>query len=292
MTENLSPTHHRLLHVAFIGPNTACLWRLSIAILSVALICLSPASVHADSADSAKAFGEFAADRVLLPLMYLEQVSSVTGASYTTIPVEQPPTDRPAAIHGDLNLALRSYEPTTASLSLVDYAGATDAGAPQIRGLFPDNRTPSFTSAYRVYDWNWACGSNGCRGTLLNTYAVTLLGMGTRPGELLAAPRRDAEIYPGGHTTLVLYAEPTRITLKYTRNDNVVSGYTVHLEKLNVDTNLLALYRWADVEGRGQLPALKNGQPLGLASGGEVLVAIRDCGTFMDPRSKKDWWIR
>ncbi len=162
--------------------------------------------------------------------------------------------------------------------------------APQMPGVFADNRTPAFTSVHRVYDWNWGCGANGCRGSVLTTYPVTLLGMATRPGELLAAPRRNAEIYGGGYTALVLYAAPTRITLKYTREDNVVKGYTVHLEKLNVDPKLLALYQQANAAGRGELPALKNGQPLGAASGGEVLVAIRDCGTFLDPRSRKDWW--
>jgi hypothetical protein len=57
-----------------------------------------------------------------------------------------------------------------------------------------------------------------------------------------------------------------------------------------VDPNLLALYRQADAAGRASLPALRNGQPLGTASGGQVLVAIRDCGSFLDPRSRKDWW--
>ena len=47
----------------------------------------------------------------------------------------------------------------------------------------------------------------------------------------------------GGYRALVLYAEPTRLTLKYTREDDVVSGYTIHLENICVDANLLALYR-------------------------------------------------
>jgi hypothetical protein len=299
MTAHLSPTEQRLSHSASRPPNCKRAWGLFVAILSVALTCLLPATVYAEPSDPVT--GTVVADpvelqdvttarRVLLPLVQGGQAEPITGASYATIPVEWPPTDRPAASHGDLNLALRGYKLTTAPLSLVDYSGDTDAGAPQMRGIFSDNRTPNFTSAYQVYDWNWACGQDGCRGSLLNTYPVTLLGMATRAGELLAAPSRGAEIYPGGYTALVLYAEPTRITLKYTRNDNVVSGYTLHFERLNVDAKLLALYQQANAAGRSQLPALKNGQPLGLAAGGEVLVAIRDWGTFMDPRSRKDWW--
>jgi hypothetical protein len=33
-----------------------------------------------------------------------------------------------------------------------------------------------------------------------------------------------------------------------------------------------------------------NGQRLGVADAGVVTLAIRDRGTFLDPRSRKDWW--
>ena len=59
----------------------------------------------------------------------------------------------------------------------------------------------------------------------------------------------------GGYGALVLYAEPTRLTLKYTREDNVVSGFTLHLENICDDANLLALYRQLNAAGRSQLPA-------------------------------------
>ncbi len=45
---------------------------------------------------------------------------------------------------------------------------------------------------------------------------------------------------------------------------------------------------WAG--GRKQLPVLKGRQPLGRALGGEIQAAIRDTGSWMDPRAKKDWW--
>jgi len=58
----------------------------------------------------------------------------------------------------------------------------------------------------------------------------------------------------GGYEVLVLYASTQRITLKYTLEDNVVEGYTLHIEHICVDPTLLALYeRWNDA-GRSQLP--------------------------------------
>jgi len=45
------------------------------------------------------------------------------------------PSDRPAALHPDLNLALRSYEEAGAAAELVDCGGATDPLAPQLGGL-------------------------------------------------------------------------------------------------------------------------------------------------------------
>jgi hypothetical protein len=35
---------------------------------------------------------------------------------------------------------------------------------------------------------------------------------------------------------------------------------------------------------------LKSRQPLGRALGTEVRAAVRDTGSLMDPRSRKDWW--
>lgn len=250
-----------------------------------------PGRASADDLAPASADGATrAGKRAYVPFAFGAAAAPASDNRYETVPIIPPPTGLAPAEHGDLNLALRGYSATSATLGFASYNGPTDAGAPQMPGIFADGRTPKFTSVHRVNDWNWACGAHGCRGNPLTYPPVTLLGMGTTPGEPLAAPRRNADIYPGGYKTLVLYADATRITLKYTRDDNVVSGYTVHLEGLTLDPNLLALYRQADAGGRGSLPALRNGQPLGAASGGQVLVAIRDCGAFLDPRSRKDWW--
>ena len=188
--------------------------------------------------------------------------------------------------HPDVNLAVRGYEPTSAFLGLVDYAGYVDPNAPQLYTLFANNRTPVFTAAYRVYRWDWTCN---CRSGLIVKWDVTLLGMRTTPGELIRLPVAGYDV-GGGYGALVLYADPTRLTLKYTRDDNVVEGYTIHLEHICVDVNLLAKYLNLNAAGRGELPALRPGQPLGRASGSEIDAAIRDGGSFLDPRSRKDWW--
>lgn len=215
-----------------------------------------------------------------------EGCQPIPGEDYGTLDVEGPPTDRPAEEHADLNLALRGYEVTDAFLGLVDYGGGSDPKAPQLRGLFADHRVPAFTTVYQVYDWDWGCN---CRGPLLTQYEVTLAGMGVAPGETIHVPSSGYEI-GGGYEVLVLYATETRITLKYTPNDNVVHGYTLHLENVCVEPSLLALYQQWNAAGRGRLPALEAGQAFSRARGGEIGVAIRDVGTFLDPRSQKDWW--
>lgn len=223
---------------------------------------------------------------IFLPAIMDEQSCAVPGVAYGTLPVAGPPTDRPAAQHPDINLAIRGYTPTTAALRLVEYGGEGDALAPQLDTLFGDRRVPTFTSAFRVYKWDWDCN---CRGEPNDNWPVTLLGMGVAPGEVIRTPDSGYDI-GGGHDVLVLYAAPGRLTLKYTREDNVVSGYTIHLENVCVEPRLLSLYRAANAAGRDQLPALRGGQPLGRALGGEIMAAVRDTGTFLDPRSRKDWW--
>lgn len=212
-------------------------------------------------------------------------------ATFTVLPVQGPPVDRPPATNPDLNLAIRSYVTTTGALTLVDVDGDTDPDAPQLAGLFNPPRLPSFAAVHQVYDWNWACSADGCRGDPINFPAVTLLTMAVTPGEPLFLPTRNQQIHAGGYKALVLYAEETRITLTYTREDTPARGYLVHLEGIQVDPALLALYRAKDAAGRSELPALRNNERFANASGSSLKVAIRDTGSFMDPRARKDWWI-
>ena len=210
----------------------------------------------------------------------------IPGEEYVTLDVEGPPTKRPAEDHPDLNLALRGYRMTHANPGLVNYGRGDDPRAPQLRGLFADSRLPTFTNGYRVYDWDWVCN---CRGPLLTDRAVTLTGLRVDRGETIHVPNSGYEI-ESGYEVLVLYASEERITLKYTREDDAVYGYTLHVEGVCVEPRLLTLYRTQNEAGRAELPALRAGQAFGRARGNEIGVAIRDTGRFLAPNSKGDWW--
>jgi hypothetical protein len=267
--------------------NRAVIWRAS---WLTALIVMLSAYVT-QSRVMATPFESLAAPAALTPRAYLPVVirpiasCAPTGETYGTLaPID--PAAGDVSQHPDVNLAIRGYVRTTAYLGLVDYAGNIDPNAPQLYTLFGDQRTPIFNAAYQVYRWDWTCD---CRGGPILKWDVTLLGMQTTPGEIIQLPVSGYGI-GAGYGALVLYAEPTRLTLKYTREDNVIAGHTFHLENICVDPNLLALYQQLNAAGRIQLPALFPGQPLGRALGTEIDAATRDSGSFLDPRSRKDWW--
>ena len=210
---------------------------------------------------------------------------------YASLTVEGSPTDRPAEVHPDLNLSIRGYASTPGYLGLVNYGGDTDPQAPQIDGMFAPPRLPAFKTLFQVYDWDWACSPpDGCRGALISDYPVTLLEMTTAPGEAISIPRRDPQIDAAGFRALVLYASEQRLTLTYTRRDSAAVGYLIHLEGFDVNPGLVALYRQLDAAGRARLPALRNGEIVGVAGGSTVKIATRDTGRFLDPRTCKDWW--
>ncbi len=147
------------------------------------------------------------AGRAFLPLLTVNTAAAcqpLPPASYGALSVLPPPTDRPAEQHADLNLALRGYTPTGGYLGLVDYGGPTDPAAPQLPGLFADNRTGQFVGVHRVYDWNWSCN---CRGAPLSSPPVTLAELATTPGETVHVPDSGYSI-GSGYEVLVLYAAP------------------------------------------------------------------------------------
>ncbi len=216
----------------------------------------------------------------------IDPSAPIPGASYGMLRIVGRPTDRPAAQHGDLNLALRGYGRTTAKAGLIDMAGPTDDRAPQLAGLFADKRSPVFSGVYRANQWDW--GRNA-RGAPITDFEVTVAGLAAQPGETVHVPNAGYSI-GSGYAVLVLYADANRVTLKYTGEDSVVSGYTLHVEGVCPEPSLLALYERMNAAGRSQLPALQAGQALGRARGNEIGVAIRDTGRFMDPRTRKDWW--
>jgi hypothetical protein len=112
--------------------------------------------------------------------------------------------------------------------------------------------------------------------------------MGVQRGEMILTPDSGYDIGEG-RDVLVLYAEPTRITFHIGREDGF-TGYVMHLEDVCVEPGLLALYQASNAAGRQALPALAGRQPFGRALGNEIKIAIRDHGSFLDPRSRNDWW--
>ncbi len=215
---------------------------------------------------------------------------AASGATFTTVPVEGGGLNHPDALHADLNLALRGYTPANIVSDLFNKDGPVDSDPPQLAGIFTDYRRPPFGQAYRVNDWDWSCGDHGCPLGPLEQSSATLITLQANAGEALGIPHRGAQIYGGGYKALVLYAEATRITLGFTREDSVANGYAVHLENMCVDPNLVALYQSSNAAGRGFLPALREDEVLGTTGDGSVVVAVRDRGVFLDPQSRLDWW--
>jgi hypothetical protein len=214
-----------------------------------------------------------------------EDVCRLTGESYGTLQIT--PETLSDETHPDINLAVRGYVLTAAKLGLVDYNGSTDPGAPQLAGVFSPQRPPIFTSVYRVYDWDWG---NQRPGDPIDDPVVTLSDLEATLGETIHVPDRLGGDIGNGYKVLVLYASFDHLTLKYTGQDSMVSGYGVHFGNVCVDSDLLSLYQRLNNAGRHQLPALRAGQAIGRALSNHIGVAIRDTGAFMDPRSRKDWW--
>lgn len=260
-------------------------WRL----LLLGALLIGPLAVLARPHRAATAEEEALSHRTFIPNVRksANPVTCAATGGYGVLTIEGPPTDRPPPLHADLNLALRGYQPTSGFAGLVDINGPTDPNAPQLYGLFGDQRTPTISELDRVFDWDWGCN---CRGGPITIPAVTLIEAATGVGEALYLPDRSSGNIGQGYKALVLYADASRITLKYTREDSVVWGYTLHIEGIQVNRTLHQLYQACDQAGRGRLPALFGRQRIGTALGGAVGFAIRDTGRFMDPRSRKDWW--
>lgn len=206
---------------------------------------------------------------------------------YGTLGVIAADTRRPPEGNPDLNLSLLGYQPNGAAADYKDYGSPDDSLAPQLRGLFADRRRPTFTTAFINNGWDW--GSNTRTPPSPGQYEATVIGVAVSPGESLFTPGSGRTI-GNDYSALVLYADANQITLKYTPEDSIARGYTVFIEGINVNPQLLAVYQTSNAAGRGSLPALRAGQLLGTAHGSEIRLAIRDNATFMDPRSLQDWW--
>ncbi len=209
----------------------------------------------------------------------------IPNAHYETTSVT-PETMSPST-QGDVNLLLRKWQVAAGQYAgLVDISGPTDTLAPRLYTIFTDDRDPVFTGVYQVQSWDWGCN---CASSYITDPQVTMAGFAMKPAEIVELPTSGYDI-GGGFQALVLYATNETITLKYTRSDDVVYGYTIHLANVCVEPSLLALYDQANAAGRTALPGLAGNQALGRVRGNELLVTIRDTGSWMDPRSRKDWY--
>lgn len=248
---------------------------------------------------------------VYLPVVYKQGCPTTSSNQYTAGTAYQYDDDNPVRLaynHADKNLALRGYVLNTSPYirrELVDY-GTDDLKAPQFATLFNPPRVPPLVNFYQVHHWQWAPSPNpGHRAEPIASPPVTALGLQTTPGETLRVPESGYDI-GGGMEVIVLFADADSIALRYTREDSSGSpGYTLHLDRICTDPNLLALYNALDAPNGPRyvykppthrpywydLPNLYAGQPLGVARGYEVVIAVTDSGTFMDPRSCNDWWL-
>ncbi len=228
---------------------------------------------------------------VYLPLVSkpFNACQPIPGTTYQAISVVggQPPS--PDAAHdAGFNVNLLEALPVNEAKEIGNYySGDADPQAPQLAYLFGDLRIPTFSEVYDLYH----------DGKLASSYDVSMAGFEVEPLEIIHVPDRfqsipdhPVVIDPRGYKVLVLYADRDSITLKYSREDGLAGGYTLHVAGICTEPSLLALYEQKDAEGRGDLPALEGQQPFGRAWGGEIRVAIRDCGAIMDPRMERDWW--
>ena len=211
---------------------------------------------------------------------------------------------RPAAAHADKNFTLRGYVVNTDSWlrrELVNYGTDDPTQPPQFATLFSPNRVPPLVGFYRVHDWNWspspAPGSPRRATDAVAGDGVGIAGVARRrcfvcrhPPTTSARATRSSSCMP--------MSDEWRSAI--TREDSAgAAGYTVHVEGLCTDPKLLALYnqlnaangpRYVYPNGQYPLPVLPAGKPIGVARGSEVVVAVVDSGTFMDPRSCNEWW--
>lgn len=262
--------------------------------------CLALAVAGAGRTQPAALAAGEGAHRVLMPIAaQASRCAPGPGAPFETVPIEGGTykDNRLTDENPDVRLSILGFVPNpSAASSLVDYGGPTDPHAPRLHGMFEPSRVPAFQFLHRNHGWIWnenAPPPYGRQDAPNTQWDATVAELATVPGERVHIPERDVPIWSGGNIALVLYAGEHELTLAYGRHDSVVNGYVVHMLGLCVDPDLVAVYRAQLADGRRatrRLPALRNDQAVGVASSDRIIVAVRDVGAFMDPRSRKDWW--
>ncbi|MCA9372371.1 hypothetical protein KC726_05785 [Candidatus Woesebacteria bacterium] len=212
---------------------------------------------------------------------------STSSRSYGTISIVGSPETRNVATHPDINLDVRGYAPVNeAKQHIRIYTPLEPVDPPQLTTLGNFTSLPPIVGTYRANHWDW---NNNARGPAITVPVVTVIGIGMNPGDLLHTPVSGYDI-GGGKEVMVLFATQTKLTIKYTREDNMAYGYGLHFDDICVDPNLVALYNQMNSQGRHILPALSEGEVFGVARTGEVKVAVRDTGAFQDLREIDNWW--
>ena len=247
----------------------------------------------------------------LPPVAYLPMISSgpecpVTSteayASGVAFQFDLDNPVRPAYNHADKNIELRGVSPNTDSnleRELIDYGADDPTQPPQLATLFSPNRVPPLSDFLQVHQWAWASSPTpGTRAEPITIPAVTALALEVDAGTRLYAPSSGYDI-GAGMEVIVIFADEDTVALHYTREDTGARGYTVHIDGICTDPNLLTLYNSLDrADGPRylfpspgyDLPTLPAGQTFGTASNDDIVIAIADTGAYQDPRSCNDWW--
>jgi hypothetical protein len=246
--------------------------------------------------------------RAYLPMVTGSGASACAGnsnnsyASGFAVQIDPDNPVRPAYNHADKNIELRGYVVNTdpdLQRELVNYGSDDPTQPPQLATLFSPYQVPSFSDFYRVRKWNWAPSPNpGSPGGVMTFYATTAVSFDLPTGKPLHTPISGYDI-GGGMEVLVLFADADTVTLHYTREDSASLGYTIHIDNICTDQNLLNLYNSLDNPNGPRynypssgynLPTLPAGKVFGRTSGQDMVVAIVDSGGFLDPRSCNEWW--
>lgn len=183
----------------------------------------------------------------------------------------------------DVNIKLRGSQPVDGQKTLVKINGPTDPIAPQLCTLFSTTHLAPIVNLYAIGRYQGL--SSGTESD-----PPHLVDFQTTPGENIRLPWSGYDI-GGGYGAMVVYADSDSIALHYENTDGTVDGYALHLLNFNVSPALLTLYN-QNASSRDVLPVVMPGQTLGTARGSTITVSIRDTGSFMDPRSVKDWWSK
>lgn len=157
--------------------------------------------------------------------------------------------------------------------SLIDMGGDTDSRAPKFQGFFADQRIPEIAATLATPKPYWE---------------VEAISVRAADNEVLHAPASSYELGEG-FACMVIYADEHTMTCNYHRADAIVQGYTLHVMNACISSKLIAAFQ-ANADKTDQLPGLKPRQPFGRAWKGKFTFAIRDTGSLMDPRVRKDWW--